>query len=139
MAFCTSCGKELPANSQYCPSCGANFRHEMHSAQKQAAPQPVQEQVGPQPMQQPQGNYQMDVPNHLVKAVIITLCCCLPMGVVSIIFAAQVDTKLKRGDYNGALESSKKANLFANLGIVFGILYGIFMFFVGIMGETGMY
>ena len=37
------------------------------------------------------------VPNHLVWAILSTLFCCLPLGIVSIVFAAQVNGKLAAG------------------------------------------
>ncbi|MDQ3389279.1 MAG: CD225/dispanin family protein, partial [Gemmatimonadota bacterium] len=31
-----------------------------------------------------------NVPNYLIPSILATLCCCLPAGIVSIIYAAQV-------------------------------------------------
>jgi len=53
------------------------------------------------------------VPNHLVWAILTTLFCCLPLGIVSIVYAAQVDGKRAAGDLPGAWESSRKAKLWA--------------------------
>ncbi|MDR1825185.1 MAG: CD225/dispanin family protein [Bifidobacteriaceae bacterium] len=67
--------------------------------------------------------------NYLVFAILTTLFCCLPLGVASIVFAAQVNSKWAMGDYQGALESSNKAKQFAMwsaiAGFVVGVLYGI--------------
>lgn len=46
-------------------------------------------------------------PNHLVWAILSTLFCCLPLGIASIVFAAQVNGKHAAGDVAGAQESSK--------------------------------
>jgi hypothetical protein len=51
--------------------------------------------------------------NYLVWAILSTLFCCLPLGVVSIVFAAQVNSKHAAGDVAGAMDSSKKAKKFA--------------------------
>ena len=48
------------------------------------------------------------VPNHLVWAILSTLFCCLPLGIVSIVFAAQVDGKRAAGDLAGAQEASRR-------------------------------
>ena len=53
------------------------------------------------------------VPNHLVWAILTTLFCCLPLGIVSIVYAAQVDGKRAAGDLPGAWEASRKAKLWA--------------------------
>lgn len=53
------------------------------------------------------------VPNHLVMAILVTIFCCLPFGIVAIVYAAQVNGKLQSGDYAGAQEASKKAKTFS--------------------------
>ncbi|HSS22721.1 MAG TPA: CD225/dispanin family protein [Pyrinomonadaceae bacterium] len=62
------------------------------------------------------------VPNYLIPAILSTLFCCLPLGVVSIIFATQVNSKLAAGDTAGAMESSKKAKMFMFIAIGLGAL-----------------
>ncbi|SDP44784.1 Interferon-induced transmembrane protein [Pedococcus dokdonensis] len=80
---------------------------------------------------QPAGGYGTPPPNYLVWAILSTLFCCLPLGVVSIVFAAQVNSKWASGDAAGALDSSKKAKNFAMwsaiAGVVVGILYVVFV------------
>lgn len=51
--------------------------------------------------------------NFLAWAVLSTLLCCVPLGVASIVFAAQVDSKWAVGDFQGAAESSRRAKNFA--------------------------
>jgi len=48
-----------------------------------------------------------------VWAILSTVLCCLPLGVVSIIFSTQVNSKWALGDVAGAQESSVKAKKFA--------------------------
>ena len=50
------------------------------------------------------------VPNYLIPAIISAICC-LPLGIVSIIFAAQVNGKVASGDIAGAMNASKKAKM----------------------------
>lgn len=63
-----------------------------------------------------------DVPNYLIPAILSTVFCCLPLGVVSIIFATQVNNKIAAGDMAGAVESSKKAKMFMFLAVGGGLL-----------------
>lgn len=53
------------------------------------------------------------VPNRLVWAILTTLFCCLPLGIVSIVYASQVDGKRAAGDIAGAREASRKAGFWA--------------------------
>jgi predicted secreted protein len=52
-------------------------------------------------------------PNYLVWAILSTVLCCLPLGVASIVFAAQVNNKWAMGDVAGAQLSSRRARQFA--------------------------
>lgn len=52
-------------------------------------------------------------PNYLVWAILTTVLCCLPFGVVSIIFSTQVNSKWAMGDVVGAQDASNKAKKFA--------------------------
>lgn len=80
---------------------------------------------------------------HLVWAILSTLLCCLPLGVVAIIFAAQVDGKYAQGDYAGAAASSRKAKLFSIWSCVLGLVYiagvAIFLVISMAMGASGRY
>jgi hypothetical protein len=75
------------------------------------------------------------IPNYLVHAILVTLCCCLPFGIVSIVYATQVNTKRDVGDIAGALEASNNAKKWAMIGagagvlawLVWGLVYGFAM------------
>ena len=62
------------------------------------------------------------VPNYLVHAILTTLCCCLPFGVVAVIFAAQVNSKLAAGDVAGAQAASRSARNWSLVAFIAGIL-----------------
>lgn len=63
-----------------------------------------------------------NISNYLIPAILATVLCCLPVGVVSIIFAAQVNSKVATGDIAGAMESSKKAKMFMFIAVGLGLL-----------------
>jgi len=51
--------------------------------------------------------------NYLVWAILTTIFCCLPLGIASIVFSTQVNSKWALGDVAGAQDSSEKAKKFA--------------------------
>lgn len=82
----------------------------------------------------PPGSSPATVPNYLVPAI-ISVFCCMPLGVAAIIFAAQVNGKVAQGDIQGAMDSSKKAKMFSfiaiGLGLVVALFYIVFWVIIG--------
>lgn len=62
-----------------------------------------------------------NVPNYLVLSILSAICC-FPLGIIGVIFAAQVNGKVAAGDLQGALDASKKAKLFSYIFLGLGIL-----------------
>ncbi|HWD38163.1 MAG TPA: CD225/dispanin family protein [Fimbriimonas sp.] len=82
------------------------------------------------------------VPNHLAKAIISALVCgCLPLGIVAIVHAAQVDGVARSGDIARARDLSRKADLWANWSFAVGIGWGILwvLFEVLVVGLTHLH
>jgi hypothetical protein len=77
------------------------------------------------------------VPNNLVWAILTTLFCCLPAGIVSIVYAAQVNGKLAAGDIAGARESSDNAKKWAMWSAIIAVV-GMVLYFGFIMAMGGL-
>ena len=79
------------------------------------------------------------VPNYLVLAI-LTLICCMPLGIVAVVFAARVNGQVQAGDMAGALASSRKAKLFSFIGLGLGIAWWIICIatgvFAGVIGAV---
>ena len=73
------------------------------------------------------------VPNYLVPAI-LSIFCCWPLGIVAIIFAAQVNGKVAAGDLAGAADASKKAKLFSFIAIGIGVGFGLIYLVLTILG-----
>jgi hypothetical protein len=75
-------------------------------------------------------------PNNLVWAILVTLFCCLPFGIVSIVYAAQVNGKWQAGDAAGAQESSRKARQWAIYGAIAGVVIAVIYLIVAIAASN---
>jgi hypothetical protein len=65
------------------------------------------------------------IPNYLVQSILVTLCCCLPFGIVAIINAVQVNNKIAAGDIEGARRASDQAKMWCWIGFGIGIVANI--------------
>ena len=70
--------------------------------------------------------------NYLVGSILATIFCCQPFGIVSIIYASQVNSKFTAGDYEGAQKASKKAKNWLMWAVISGLIIGLgFLLFYG--------
>lgn len=83
--------------------------------------------------QQYQGYYQQDNFNgmnqkpvnwvpYLVLSIISTLCCCLPFGVVGIVFSAKINSSMTAGNLEEAQNNAKMAKIWIIVSFAIGIL-----------------
>ena len=66
----------------------------------------------------------------------------MPLGIVAVIFAAQVNGKVAAGDTAGAQDSARKAKMFSYIAIGLGLLaiicYVLFFLIMGVgLGIAG--
>lgn len=66
--------------------------------------------------------------NYLIWAILSTIFCCLPAGIASIVFAAQVNGRWESGNHQGAVEASQKAKKWAIISAVLGIIFSVLYF-----------
>jgi hypothetical protein len=114
---CPNCGASNLENASICVNCGRALAGG-GAAQTYTPPPPPPNSFTGGPSPQPTG---AQIPNYLIQSILVTLCCCLPLGVVAIIFAAQVNSKLSLGDVAGARDASDKAKLFCWIGFGIGV------------------
>lgn len=92
----------------------------------------MSDQVNPEVVQP--SNPNVKPKNYLVESILVTIFCCLPLGVVGIVFAAQVNSKYDAGDYAGAEQASKQAKQFMMWGLIVGLV--VLVAYFAIMGTT---
>jgi hypothetical protein len=66
--------------------------------------------------------------NYLVPAILTTLFCCTPFGIVALVYAAQVHSKWYAGDRRGALAAAANAKLWCWLS--FGSIAVIMVLYI---------
>ena len=77
------------------------------------------ENITPTPIQ----NMPAEKPsNYLILAIVSTFLCCNVTGIISIIYAAQVNAKWEGGNYEGAISDSKNAKLWVIIGLCCALL-----------------
>ncbi|MCV7195640.1 CD225/dispanin family protein [Mycobacterium angelicum] len=76
------------------------------------------------PAQQP-GYGQPEPDNYLVWAILVTVLCCLPFGIVSIVNATKVSGLWAQGRYAEAQAASASAKKWAIIGAIAGVVVGV--------------
>ena len=130
--YCTNCGEDLEipedltAQELECPSCGIELeipRKEVVSRTGSVSKNVTPPLIISTPMvKSPSFN---KPESYLITAIITTLCCCLPVGIVSIVYAAQVESKFNAGDYQGAINASNNAKMWAWISFGIGLVLNL--------------
>lgn len=91
----------------------------------------------------PSGVPMMKPDSNLVWAILCTVLCCMPFGVVSIVCATRVDSLWACGQYQEAINEAEKAKKWAIWGAVSSIIidvlalvvYFVLLFGFGLFGT----
>lgn len=95
-ATCDHCGSPLNPGQEICLRCGARA---------QQAPNPNRE-----------------IADYYVWSLVVSLFCCTPLGIISLIFSLLARASKGRGDYATAREQAGKAKVFFWIGFSVGLL-----------------
>jgi hypothetical protein len=120
--FCRACGTENMDGSQTCISCGQQLANPYQGSAQVGTGMP--QASGPKPE------------NYLVHSILATLCCCLPLGIVAIVYAAQVDSKYNSGDYSGAVIASNNAKKWGWIAFGLGLALNAIVFILQIVAAA---
>jgi uncharacterized membrane protein YvbJ len=76
------------------------------------------------------------IPNYLAQSILVTVLCCVPLGIPAIVFSAQVNGKIQAGDIEGAKAASRKAKIWGWWAFGSGLVVGILYFLLTIAAEV---
>ncbi len=91
--------------------------------QPQGAAYPQPQQPGWQGQQG--APYEVPPKSWLAESIILTLCCCLPIGIYCIVKASSVNSLWAAGQYDEARAASDKAKKWLIIGLIAGIVLNI--------------
>ncbi len=74
----------------------------------------------------------------MTQAILVTLCCCLPFGIVAIVSASKVATLHANGETEKAVEAANEAKKWCWIGFLLGIPANIIGIAVQVMSDPGM-
>ena len=168
---CINCYQEIPDESRFCPHCGAEQPDTPKTETAAPADSPVQTETNQTAYQDSQTygsgyqeNHTSDYQNnqyqtppvyqssyepenqinwvpYLVLSIISTVCCCVPFGIVAIVYAAKINSSVTAGDTAGAEKAARTSKIWIFASFVAGILATVLyiLIFAGIGASSGYY
>jgi hypothetical protein len=118
--FCRNCGLEYDEDLTECPHChGANPADwPARMREKFADESPPK---GPPPA------------THLVWAILVCLFCCMPFGIIAVVYAAMAQANIESKDYRAAARNADRAMPWILLGM---LLSAIALFAILFFGQN---
>ena len=84
-------------------------------------------------------NHQPKPKNYLVESILVTVFCCLPLGIVGIIHASKVNSAYDLGNYNEAIRASADAKKWTLIGGITGLIIGVIYIIINIAVVVGIF
>ena len=148
--YCPTCGSRNSETARFCGNCGQTLQQQSTRPEPPPPPQPEPET----PFRESRSDYEPfrgdgreyepfrgsdehppRVPNYLIQAILVTLFCCVPFGIISIVYAAQVNGKVALGDMEGAWRTSRRAKNWAWISFGVGLAITVGWVIVLIVGA----
>ncbi len=77
---------------------------------------------------------------YLVLSIISTVCCCVPFGIVAIVYAAKINSSVSAGNIEEAQRAAKTSKIWIIAAFASGfIVLVLYLLFFLVIGDTGYY
>lgn len=76
--------------------------------------------------------------DYLVWTILTTLFCCVPSGIVSIVYATKANSAYDAGNYEEHAKNADKAKFWMILSLVLGLIFGILYAVVQVVGLMAL-
>lgn len=120
MIRCPKCGHENPTDTEWCSNCRVGLA---------GAPIAETEEENATPP---------FFHDYLVLSILATVFCCLPFGVVAIVYSAMARAKWSSKDYAGAADLSGTAGKWAWAAVIGGLITLVMYFVIQSMGSSNV-
>jgi predicted nucleic acid-binding Zn ribbon protein len=126
MKYCPTCGDANPDYAHFCTKCG----HEIPStAAVPPPPAPNRVSLPAEPMPE----------TYLWQSIVVTILCCLFLGIPAIVYATQVEKHYLRGDMVSANRASNNAKNFCIWSLVLSLIgIGVWLIYVFVLGGLAL-
>lgn len=121
--YCKNCGAELPEGAKFCTSCGRE--------KTTGAEAPYTDRMDTTCSKRPN--------TYLALGILVTIFCCLPFGIVSIVYASKVDSCWNNGRKNEAMDNSRKAKNWALWGLFISLAGYLIYILLLLFGATSAF
>lgn len=139
--YCKNCGQQISDNASFCEHCGADQRSTSEVRQEAPVYQPAEPQQNWQSAYSPVSNpAPVKGSTYLIWAILVTLFCCLPLGIPAIVYASKIDSCNAQGDFAGAAENAGKSKKLMIIGAVVSVVLYLLCFVLSMAtGISGLY
>lgn len=124
--YCPECGTAHEEGSKTCKVCGA------------ALSQPALAKLNWDKAETDDRDYSKHpgwFKSYIVESILLTFCCCLPMGILGIVFSLQAFSAYKHKNYELAARKSDTARKVVVCGVIAGFVLFVLLYVTGAFLE----
>ena len=131
--LCQKCGFNLPDGASVCQNCGfavGQANYQQANYQQANYQQANYQQANYQQANCQQPIYCEEIKTYFPQAILLMIFCCLPFGIVSLVYSSRVNRFLARNDYIHARQASTRSKIWAWIAFGCGFIFWNFVYYI---------